>query len=107
MIPKTVIEKAIEGGWQPNFSAERYWPPSAIEAILVKPKFKWRLIALDPTFWQALGKALGGKNWTQKEYIDEREVEAWFANAINFYWLILTNGDTDKFWNELLSDMPQ
>lgn len=49
MIPKRAISKAIEGGWQngPQRRAELDIGWSVYEKI-----------ALDPSFWQALGKAL-------------------------------------------------
>lgn len=43
---------------------------------------------LDPLFWQALGKALGWKG-------------AWKHYAHQYFDLLLTGGDTEKFWKEL------
>lgn len=79
-------------------------------------------LALDPSFWQALGKALGWK------YEDSRDSSIrlngqWIESARRFYDLVLTNGDKkdweyvedvggslggrkisalDKFWEEIL-----
>lgn len=118
MIPKEAIEKGIEGGWETYAS---YWQT-----------IDWQVIALDPSFWQALGKALG---WLAKylqtecpkchhdvKYLNPGNfcpecgsvtvsVEHWrqytrstFTDyAHRFYDLILTGGDTEAFWNELLT----
>ena len=45
------------------------------------------MIALDPTFWQRLGEALGISGT---------------AHGIEFSRIILTGGDTQKFWDDLL-----
>lgn len=112
MIPKQAIEKAIEGGWKfrgYDFDIK----------FLVK-KYPYH-IALDRSFWQALGKALG---WGEKRY--KQSVVAtlirggnhrahirmqrkptpnrWKKEALRFYDLILTGGDTEKFWAELLAN---
>lgn len=108
MIPKKVLELACEGGWElrggfvptgvtalptgnPSFSL-RFEDPDT-----KKPWHEsvgWEEIALDPAFWQALGKQLG---WAP---MGEATVEkgSWFSYAHGFYDLILTGGDTEKFW---------
>jgi hypothetical protein len=95
MIPKTAIEKAIEGGWHGfNYGEEGCWSGCRVPNI---EKKRWRDIALDPSFWQSLGKAL---DW----YPDAELIPmSWRSNAIRFYDLILTGGDTEAFWKELLS----
>ena len=74
---------------------------------------------LDPLFWQALGKALG---WPEKSEIEtiakDIRVEGqksnadmrfysiqttWLGYALKYFDLVLTGGDTEKFWKELLS----
>jgi hypothetical protein len=95
MIPKQAIEKAIEGGWNDKIGGH-------YEEIGF-----WQTIALDPTFWQALGKALGWNGLILElipdadrgKIIDPNE---WHGHALDFYDLILTGGDTEAFWNELL-----
>lgn len=92
MIPKQAIEKAIEGGWQHEIKdfaeyALATFNPSGI---------RWQVIALDKTFWQALGKALG--------WVPDYALEAgWGHYAHMFYRLIHTGGDTEKFWADLLN----
>lgn len=96
MIPKEAIEKAVEGGWRG----------------VITTKQTWENIALDPSFWQALGKALGWSD-TRKSNYDflgkphvREEMQPspdWTRNALRFYDLILTEGDTKAFWGELLS----
>lgn len=77
MIPKNVIEKAIEGGWANAYALD--WDGHA-EAII------------DPLFWQSLGKALG---WMSGD---------WKGNAHQFFDLLLTSGDTSRFWKDLLEN---
>lgn len=72
-------------------------------------------IGLDPAFWQALGKALGWRHMIDFEFqhdpsmglprYDHRagQYPEWMYNAHRFYDLILTGGDTEKFWNDLLA----
>lgn len=127
-IPKEVIEKAIEGGWQGG----DYWelshrdvcneyqivPNDGTDAVYHgKLKTRSQCIALDPSFWQSLGSALG---WA-KEGLgvcvgcgrgNERDCrcdqdnpidDEWHYHAMRFYDLILTSGDTDAYWKELLA----
>lgn len=54
-------------------------------------------IALDPLFWQALGKALGWDGWSVQFYGDE-----WLFHAHQYFDLVLTGGDTEAFWKELI-----
>lgn len=114
-IPKKAIERAIEGGWKcpayyelgagNNTACGEYSVPMAV-------------IALDPTFWQALGKALG---WGEKACLEcgfsgrfddyhgdcgkctGREYKGWERQALVFSHLILTGGDTEPFWATLLT----
>jgi hypothetical protein len=62
--------------------------------------FGWQEIALDPSFWQALGKALGW-NVTGRQLAMNSKPN-WQIWATRFYDLILTGGDTEKFWADLL-----
>lgn len=116
-IPKEAIEKAIEGGWKLNrevehrdFSEEPTFGKRGIaykttDALIYGEK-SYADIALDPTFWQALGKSLewnkiaDGKDWSPEKY---GFMPVWKHYALKFYDLILTNGDTDTFWKELLA----
>jgi len=64
MIPKLAIEKAVKENWRP-------WDKTVLvtgwEVSQYGVEFKsgnwqrvdWQTIALDPSFWQALGKSLG------------------------------------------------
>jgi len=88
-------------------------------------------LTLDPLFWQALGKALGWKKYVWLSYpnyhyghhsnVDFTDDEEWgppteftdtpFATryitsqyyAHQYFDLVLTGGDTEKFWKELLT----
>jgi hypothetical protein len=99
MIPTEAIEKAIDGGWTG-------WPYPFFDARLVGPKMEWQKFALDPSFWQSLGKALGWQlnaepTWNGKS----RPIEGWHYEARRFYDIILLNGGNGlkTFWDELLS----
>ncbi len=125
MIPKQAIEKAVEGGWQQWANGTS---PSGedLAASIDNAIFDWPITALDPTFWQALGKTLG---WEKKMVVRRGMVignfgwespdknirfygeemgagmdymNPWVYYAHRFYDLILTGGDTDKFWQEIL-----
>jgi hypothetical protein len=95
MIPKQAIELAKRRGWKPAEYRHRLHYRTGGKngrgtTQTTSASITEHEIALDPTFWQALGKALG---WI-KEY--------WWPRAMKFYDLILTGGDTDAYWNELL-----
>lgn len=61
-------------------------------------------IVLDPLFWQALGKALGkeDEDYTDDPFADWKYWEWWKGAAHHYFDIILTGGDTEKFWSELL-----
>lgn len=76
-------------------------------------------IALTPSFWVALGKALGWEGKYRETIVgvghaadglsaEVKKVrsknEVWFDTAHRFYDLILTGGDTEKFWADIISD---
>lgn len=92
MIPNAALQKALDGGWKPSaarrmdiaflFAGERG------EAGDLKYRASLALIALDPTFWQSLGDALGISG---------------VARGIEFSRITLTSGDTQKFWDEMLA----
>ncbi len=122
-IPKQAVEKAIEGGWR----GVTTWNDNPNYDIFVQDELigsrlpsghtdtkNWTEVALDPTFWQALGKALG---WDEDPYRDPigtvwektdhkgnsvRYLDDWNNAALCFYDLILAGGDTEKFWEEIL-----
>jgi hypothetical protein len=87
MIPKDAIKKAIKGGY--TFGG--------MDAAQTKTSyFSYKdSIALDPSFWQSLGKALG---WPQSNLA----FTGWQNRAHDFYDLILMGGDTEVFWKDIL-----
>jgi len=105
-IPKEIIEKAIEGGWKRwEYLGESYGLASQdfnrdFYEILSENKNDQCLISLDPTFWQALGKALGWK----EAHDPTRNDYTWVGHAHRFYDLILTNQDTKEFWAALTNN---
>ncbi|MDE2022442.1 MAG: hypothetical protein KGI71_06040 [Patescibacteria group bacterium] len=135
MIPRVAIEKAIEGGWKYHGSkgtviqrgGELRWKNN-----ICTERIELTEIALDTTFWQCLGKALGWKKYVWQSYSDYHYGN--FANkdftddegfvppihytdndnkyavryityemyAHHFYDIILAGKDTKPFWDELL-----
>lgn len=125
MIPQNIIELAIKGGF---LNADKvvlkfagYWfsytDSEHVERLVMSE------IVLRPDFWQALGKELG---WNEAECLGmeadltcpcKPRVEAvnghmitihngslqWKTEAHNFFDLLLTSGDTKRFWEDLLT----
>jgi hypothetical protein len=56
-------------------------------------------IILDPLFWQALSKALGWKEFAGR---GEGSYPIWKWQAHRYFDLVLTGGNKEKFWEELL-----
>ena len=112
MIPKEAIEKAIEGGWEPVANGGNH--PNAIVGDIKNGlqyflerngnSFRKHLteIALDSSFWQSLGKALGWKLGWHHTGLDNSTISNDLYYALIFHTLILTGGDTKAFWDELL-----
>jgi hypothetical protein len=81
-IPREAVEKAIEGGWKPDVND------------LFQSSERQTKIALDPSFWQALGKALG---W------GETEVYSWDGKpTLTMYWRL----KADRFYDLILKGLP-
>jgi hypothetical protein len=65
----------------------------------------------DPLFWQALGKALGWQeythvplgNWDEVSKMTTHSDFTWKYHAKRYFDLVLTGGDTEAFWKELIS----
>jgi hypothetical protein len=97
VIPNNVVEKAIEGGWRDN--KIRYQQIRAVTGTHMIPV---EVVALDPIFWQALGKSLG---WREATHIVKEDIiDDWLKTAHRFYDLILQGQSTDDFWKELLAN---
>lgn len=126
MIPKTVMEKAIAGGWRNGFLLSN--PQADVKTLLREYKSfpaPWQEIVLDPSFWQCLGKALGwnkyvcehcGGDFNPPETRHENHATClrlgkclgvwtgdWDKHAKYFYNLILTGDDTKAFWAAVLA----
>lgn len=131
MIPKEIIEKAIEGGWKPLISeGGREDKPIVhvsfggdIGSTLVElwtyykngggnlTRRQIESIALDPSFWQSLGKGLGNKDemrcdspkcdTIQCEYAGYKDPRRMYENFCSIIW---DGGDTEKFWSDLLAN---
>ena len=95
MIPKNIIKKAIEGGYG-NLKAHYINNVGGMDII------NYHSVLLDPLFWQSLGKALDIK-FEESFYYDFVSFDKWDwqQNALQFFNLILTGGDVDKFWADL------
>ena len=117
MIPIEAIEKAIEGGWS-GVGVIYEVMDWGIVNLGTEQEMSWAEIALDPSFWQSLGKALGWdgevkirahkdksrkRHWENDYYDDWRVLTRAEYHAHRFYDLILTGGDTKAFWQHLLA----
>lgn len=102
-IPPKVIELAISGGWDSFFSQGFTFNSRGL--FDVDTDFtSYEEIALDPLFFQALGKSLGWDD-TTGFYADfqSKKYNQVGVYAHTFYDLILTNQPTDTFWEEILA----
>lgn len=128
-IPKQAIEKAVERGWKPkldipeaevtfvsvkgdisSFHYRHYWEDAVKDEGI--NDFSLHEIALDTTFWEALGKALNwnGQSWQMYlRPVSGREaillpfgIATHVAYGTLFAYLVFTGGDVDKFWEEIL-----
>lgn len=109
IMPVEAIEKALSGGWNAKYTV----------LPLAHAVNHWHEIALDPSFWKGLGKALGWEDCkctgrcgsVYPEYVNGcvrcgesvRADEHYLFHSLKFARLILTGGDTDAFWKELLT----
>lgn len=116
MIPKRIIEKAIEGGWEPT----GFQYATKIEMLIDGVRFVESLkavrrakgrrkivpmsydiffpeIILDKDFWVALIPEKSKISMPIPLLMSE-----WYRTAQELINLILTDGDTEKFWDELL-----
>lgn len=124
LIPKKAIEKAIAGGWKVGHGAfvKCKNPTETLEMFnfcyptqeSIDQHRHYFEYSLDKTFWQALGKSCGWKlqgidcpvcdNYPNQHSLNaDFNIAGWLYNAHRFYDLILTGGDTEKFWEEILS----
>lgn len=102
MIPKQAIEKAIEGGFKINPVILNEWGGVIMHDLACE-------LTCDPSFWQALGKAL---EWSEEHFTscaiwktgecDCSAKDEWKEKAKEFYDLILERKDTTAFWEEIL-----
>lgn len=88
MIPERAINKAIEGGWKLPTDADAAW------------WMRWEVIALDRSFWKALGRALG---WGEASPIEAFPEAQWFSEATVFVQMVLEGSDMEKeFWSKII-----
>jgi hypothetical protein len=73
---------------------------STSSAVIITRPYQ-EVIALDPTFWQALGKSLGWKTTIADDGMEATDV--WSVEAHRFYNIILEGQNTEAFWDELLA----
>ena len=113
MIPKQAVDKAIEGGWTLKAGRldnhrpekENYLDEENQTFHHKGIQIDARLIVLDPSFWQALGKALGWKsNHSRYDKCPYCSEIPWKEHAKAFFNLLLTNSDTTPFWEEILKE---
>lgn len=108
MIPKQAIEKARQGGWKTKLVWDdhyelygEYDDRGGFEVA------EYASIALDPAFWQALGKMLGWLDFVPTDghntWVNGPQAKRCpVCNAHRFYDLILQEEDTDAFWERII-----
>lgn len=101
------IKLAIEkGGYKFSPIIEWYRPIASIYADHCKPlDYPLNSVFSDPLFWQALGKALiDHRRWRRPITVNKGlpDKPVWLFHALRYHELILTGGDTERFWKDLL-----
>ncbi len=112
LIPREVVEKAKEGGWNPfnePYEIERV----EHDTIYFGNKefshfFGANDLATDKFFWQALAESL---HWRRHFIVisygiagvpEWCTIQQWEHEARRFFSLLLTEGDIDAFWQKHL-----
>jgi hypothetical protein len=125
MIPLRAIDIAIQGGWEPYGCDFTDMPIDARGVCTLTDEdaqsFDFGIYdteypdqgyyyagtnfrtAFDATFWQSLGKELGWLPDADELITADKHQYGWKVYARRFYDLILTNGNTTTFWNDILS----
>lgn len=138
MIPKEILAKSKEGGWKPEKYRERIHYRTGGKqtrgyTLSTSASITPHEIALDPTFWQSLGKALGwdkepmdinGKcehcgvdvnyqpsfssgcnhaHYPEACSVCSKNKHEWKKIPHRFYDLVLNGSSTEEFWSQLLS----
>lgn len=99
MIPTEIVKLALKGGWKGSFDVKGFEPAARLFGLATAQRMQDAYIALDRTFWEALGKSLGWyENWNHLTPHGYK----WRDVAAEFYQLILTEADTTAFWKEIL-----
>lgn len=114
MIPENIIKLVESSGYWPKIRSEyekyKLELPTARETIAYQElmgKYIYLNAINDPLFWQALGKA---KGWEMEDvyelYNPQGPIRAfkmteWRHKALNFFDLLMTNGDTAAYWDNL------
>lgn len=97
MAIKLAIQKAIEGGYKHELI--EHWAVSGGYNGGEVEKF-----LLDPSFWQALGKAL---NWMEFDhetiYGEKKRLRQWLEEWHRFIDHLAENKDPNEFFKELLT----
>lgn len=111
LIPQAAIEKALEGKWLSDlgYQFEGYNPVSPAEVYfqsfsggeLHEHTIALSAVALDAEFWKALGNALEWFEGSEYEWEEENE-KFWLGEASRFTYLVLTGGNTEAYWTDLL-----
>jgi hypothetical protein len=103
VIPQRALELATHGGWS-EFAGR----PQKSRETTGSSWVPFEVVALDPAFWQALGKSLGWNESFFDRHASAHDMaayyhtEAWLMFAHNFCDLIYQGQSTEEFWKELL-----
>jgi hypothetical protein len=96
---RDAIEKAIEGGWKPINDTEK------LKEYLEMDEAKSHML-LDPSFWVALGKAMGWKEMKDYEMyrkIDPTTRPQWLIEQHRFIDALAEGKSPDDFFTSLLA----
>ena len=115
-IPKLAIDLAKKGGWYKRQEFLGFTngtePLARFRSLATTGEVTYTIglaaIALDRDFWVALGKALGWQKTICRAHLRQDTcgivwTDTVLIQAHRFYDLILTGGNIEKFWEELLN----
>ncbi len=112
MIPKEIIERAVEGEWMRSRSKDEAYGVHDFASPGDVDYSDWQFIVCDSTFWKSLGRALRKDTNTaycavcgiDRDWQGKGTIPQWHHLAHRFFDLLLTSGDIDAFWTDLLAN---
>lgn len=90
---KLAIQHGLKVKWDEFSQSFYFWNVGDMSKAEIENIVLW------PSFWQALGKALG---WGEFIGMDRKLGYVWLNEAHKYFDLALTGGDTEQFWQDLI-----